>query len=234
MRPVQFPTAAEGIARERALLAAARPAILIWQPLAPALVIPESWTRRDGVRAAEAPLAAAGWPLVARASGGGAVPQGPCTLNLAVVLPLAPGFRIETGYHLICGMLSEALTRFEIDADTGPVEGAFCDGAWNITVGGRKLAGTAQRWRAGNGTGAALLHAALQLAPLPASAWAALDTLHQVAGLSGGPCPQAHATLADLIPETMRVAAFAGALARAAEDRLSLVLTERQLAARAA
>lgn len=231
MRPVHFPDAAGGIARERELLAAGRPAILIWQPDSPALVVPGTWARQAAVQAVGEGLAAAGWPVLARPSGGGAVPQGTGTLNLAVVLPIHAGFRIEDGFGLICGMVAEALTRFEIDAETAPVAGAFCDGAWNVTVSGRKLAGTAQRWRAGPGGGAALIHAALQLVPLPAMVWPALDTLHRAAGQARGPDPQAHVALADLIAETMRVQAFAGALARAAEDRLKRVLTERQQAA---
>ena len=176
-------------------------------------------------------LAALGWPVVARSSGGGAVPQGPDTLNLAVVLPIASGFRIEDGYALICGMLTEALTRFEVVAETGPVAGAFCDGAWNVIAAGRKLAGTAQRWTGVPGKRIALLHAAIQTAPMRPSVWPALASLHRAAGQSTIPRREAHMSLADIIPETMRAPAFAGALARAAEDRLSRALTERQQAA---
>lgn len=231
MRPVQFPTAAEGIAREKDLLDAARPAILIWQARACGLVVPRHWARQVGVMAASEGLAVQRWPVVARSSGGGAVPQGPHTLNLAVVLPIARGFRIEHGFTLICGMLTEALTRFDIASDNGAVTGAFCDGAWNVIVGGRKLAGTAQRWAGVPGSRAALLHAAIQAAPLPASVWPALASLHRAAGQATIPRQEVHTFLANVIPETMRAPAFAGALARAAEDRLSRALTERQQAA---
>ena len=221
MTLVRFPTAAEGIARELELLAAGQPATLIWQAGAPALVMPETWARRAGVAAVTAALAAAGWPVLTRPSGGGGVPQGPGTLNIAVVVPLAPGFRIEDGYDLICGVLTEALGRLAIAAGTGAVDGAFCDGAWNITVEGRKLAGTAQRWRGGTTAGAALLHAAVQVAPPPETAWPALDTLYRAAGLIHGLRPDAHVTLAGLLSDSGQRAAFPAALARAANDRLS-------------
>lgn len=231
MKPVQFPTAVEGIAREMLLLNAARPAILIWQASDSGLVVPTHWARRSGVMAAADGLAAQGWPVLARSSGGGVVPQGPDTLNLAVVLPIAHGFRIEDGFALICGMLAEALMRFDVVTETGPVAGAFCDGAWNVTAGGRKLAGTAQRWRGAGDGRIALLHAAIQAAPLPASVWPALARLHRAAGQESTPREDVHTSLVDSISETMRAPAFAGALARAAEDRLSRALTERQQAA---
>lgn len=231
MRPVQFPSAVEGIARERDLLELGRPAILIWQPRTSAIVVPDIWARRVGVQAMGASTGSIGWPIFVRPSGGGAVPQGPTTLNLAVVLPIAPAFRIEHGFSLICGMLVEALTRFEVDAETGPVAGAFCDGAWNVTVKGRKLAGTAQRWRARPGGHVALIHAALQVAPLPSGVWPALEHLHAAVGAGSGPDPQSHTALTDLFPQTMRSEAFAGALARAADDRLKRALTARQQAA---
>ncbi|MDP2738239.1 MAG: hypothetical protein Q8O82_05895 [Pseudorhodobacter sp.] len=227
-----FQTAAEGIAREQALLTEARPAVLLWQAQDDTIVVPEAWLRRDTVCAIKPGLNRSGWPLLPRGSGGGAVPQGPCTLNLALILPLLPSTRIEDGYRLICGAVSEALIRFEIATGTGAVAGAFCDGAWNVTAGGRKLAGTAQRWRSTPDGRIALLHASILLTPPPETVWPALAALHRAAGLTQAPLlPEAHVALSQLLPETMRAPAFPGALARAAEDRLSRALTEKQRAA---
>lgn len=221
MTPTRVPTASEGIAREKHLLAARQPATLVWQPEAQALVAPTAWLRREEVQAVLPELAAVDWPVSARSSGGGAVPQVPGTLNLSVILPVTSSFRVEHGYRLICGMMTDALTRFGIVPDTGPVNGAFCDGAWNVTVAGRKLAGTAQRWQGAPAARSALLHAAVQITPLPASVWTALDRLYQAAGQSTLPRPDAHVTLAELIPEPARRAAFAAALAQAAADHLT-------------
>ena len=49
-----------------------------------------------------------------------------------------------------------------LDAGVGAVAGSFCDGRYNVTLDGRKLAGTAQRWRRnGAGRPVVLAHAAL-------------------------------------------------------------------------
>lgn len=217
MKPARFAGAAEGMARERAMLAAARRSVLIWQAGANALVVPAYWARRDAVMAAGDRLAAAGWPVLARSSGGGAVPQGPATLNLAIIVPLGAGARIENGFELICTIMAEALARFGIETRTGAVDGAFCDGRWNLNVAGKKLAGTAQRWCPAPGRRAALVHAALQLAPPPASVWSALATLHRAAGQPGIPREGAHTSLACLVPQTMRLVGISGALAEAAQ-----------------
>lgn len=227
----RFPTAAAGIARERALLDAGKPAVLLWQAGADALVTPEAWLRRAGVCAAAPALARSGWPLVARGSGGGAVPQGPSTLNLAIVAPWPGGTRIEDGFRLICDTVAEALCRFEVATATGSVTDAFCDGVWNVTAGGRKLAGTAQRWRATANGHIALCHASILMTAPPETVWPALDRLHRAAGQTGAPRREAHVALGALLPETTRPAMVAGALLRAAEDRLSRLLTARQRAA---
>ena len=227
-----FRTAAEGIAREQALLAAARPAVLLWQAQDDTIVVPRAWLNRAAVCTILPDMMRSGWHILPRGSGGGAVPQGPCTLTLAMIVQLSPRARIEDGYRLICGALSEALNRFEVASGTGAVAGAFCDGAWNVTAGGRKLAGTAQRWRTTPEGRIALLHASILMTPPPDGLWPALATLHCAAGLSQAPLrPDAHVALSELLPKTMRVAAFPGALARAAEDRLLRPLTERQRAA---
>jgi lipoate-protein ligase A len=226
-----FRTPADGIAREEALLAAGRPALLLWRAETTALVAPASWTRREDFSAAQEHCAEAGWPPIARSSGGGGVPQGPGTVNLALVVPVRPGFTIEDGFRLICGAIGEALARFEVATDVGPVDGSFCDGAWNVTAGGRKLGGTAQRWRACKGGRVALVHAALLLEPPPGSFWAALDHAQRAAGLTGPIRPEAHVALSDVLPRGMRIGSVFGALARAAGDRLASLAPERRRAA---
>ncbi|WP_416881625.1 lipoyl protein ligase domain-containing protein [Marivita sp.] len=216
-----FATAADGIAREAALLQAGRPALLLWQADARALVLPTAVARRGGVQPVTAGLERDGLDIVSRGSGGGIVPQGPCTLNLAMVLPCVSDFAMQDGYHLICGAVAEALTRFDISTQTGACPGSFCDGAWNVLVGGRKLAGTAQRWRSTPKGRVALLHAAIMLHMPDPGHWADLCLLHQAA-FPDHPalCPEAHAPLNRLMPGNMSLTSVPGALIRAAEDRL--------------
>lgn len=222
----EFDTAPDGIAREMALLQQGQPAVLLWHSAVPALVLPAALLRRPAVRDAAAQAQRAGWPVVPRQSGGGIVPQGPGTLNLALVLPAPPGFRLEDGYRLICGALSEALARFDVKTTTGACENAFCDGSWNVLAEGRKLAGTAQRWRSGAHGPVVLTHAALLTAMPTPALWPVMDRLHRVAFAgTAGLRPEAHVALPDLIGTRANPRNFPGALARAAEDRLTSLTT---------
>lgn len=227
-----FKTAADGIARETALLQEAKPSLLIWRADENALVVPTAIARRDGFDAAAAATRSAGWAVTTRGSGGGIVPQGPSTLNLAMVLPCAPKSTMQDGYRLICGTLAEALTRFEITTTTGGCEGAFCDGDWNVLAEDRKLAGTAQRWRGSAQNRVALIHAAILTEMPEPELWPVLQQLHKIA-LPNTPIPRAgaHVALHDLMPGTMTNSSFPGALIRAAEDRLTSLTRQKKEAA---
>jgi len=229
--PTVFPTAAEGIAHEEALFGEGRRSVLLWQAEAWSLIVPRAWARRDGFAAASDAAAKRGWPLLVRSSGGGAVPQGPSTLNLAIVTSIEPRAPLQDGYRLICSAVAETLARFGIATNIGAVDGAFCDGAWNVTAGGRKLAGTAQRWRPGRHGNLALIQAAILVEPLPKTVWPALERVHRTLASTVGPRPEAHVTLTDLRPARMRAAAFCGALIRAAEDGAASIRTPKSLAA---
>lgn len=223
-----FDTADHGNAREEALFAAGEPAVLLWRTEAPSLVVPRSRARKPGFDALCADAARAGWPVLLRTSGGGAVPQGPGTLNIAVVARMPRGAHIENGYRLICGAIAEALARFDVTTQTGAVNAAFCDGEWNVTAAGRKLAGTAQRWRpAGGGRSLALMHAAIVFNHPPADVWPVLGDVEKHAGGVIPPRRDVHVSVNDLLPENMRPAAVHGALMRAAEDRLRLLDSQR-------
>lgn len=201
MIPTRFATPADGIAREEAILAAEQPGLLLWQAEQTALVVPKSWTRREGFAAAAAICAAEGWPLIARSSGGGGVPQGLSTVNLALVVPAHQGFTLVDGYRLICGAITDALIQFNIEANIGSVEGSFCDGVWNVTVGGQKLAGTAQRWCVRRHGKVALIHAAI-LVELPNdSFWRALRRAHCIVGVPGQIRPDAHVGLKTILTD---------------------------------
>lgn len=224
----EFATAADGIAREMALLERGQPALLLWRCAAPALVLPAALLRRPEVQETAARRENASWPVIARATGGGIVPQGPGTLNLALVLPAPDGFRLEDGYQLICGALAEALARFDIRTTTGVCEDAFCDGKWNVLAGGRKFAGTAQRWRSRPQGAVVLVHAAMLVAMPEPALWPVMDRLHRTAFPgSAGVRPEAHVALTALISDRANPQGFPGAVARAAEDRLSR-LTPRE------
>lgn len=228
-----FASAEDGIAREAAMFQVGKPAMLLWQAEDQALVLPAALARREAMKAHLHETRAAGYHVVTRGSGGGIVPQGPCTLNLAMVLPCGPDFTVEDGYRLICGTLAEALTRFDIDTQTGACPGSFCDGAWNVLVKGCKLAGTAQRVRTTQDGCVALLHAAILLCLPDPGHWAELCLLHQAAFPSEPLMqPDAHTTITTLMSGApLQQKSFPGALIRAAEDRLSALMPREVKAA---
>ena len=113
----------------------------VWEPL-PSIIVPASYRRyeRFGSR---------GWPVSVRRSGGGLVPQGPGMVNVSLAwrTTSAMGEAMEPVYLGLCRLLQRVIGPFDLDTALEPVEGSFCDGRYNLTMGGRKVAGTAQYWR---------------------------------------------------------------------------------------
>lgn len=204
----RFRSAEEGLHAELMMLDAvangrAPASGFFWQAEERALVLPSSMARGAGFSKVAQESAAAGWPVVARRTGGGITPQGPGVINLALAYPLdqnAP-LSIEQTYGDICAPLISACASFGIVAGTGSVPHSFCDGAYNLEVGGRKLVGTAQRIQNGAGARAAILAHALILIDLPlGAAVAAISALSQSLGGDNLFDAHAHVCLRDLIP----------------------------------
>ncbi|MFT3689083.1 lipoate--protein ligase family protein [Paenirhodobacter sp.] len=192
---IRFPTAAEGIAAELALPVGG---VLLWEAQARAIVLPQALSHRAGFEAATSASAARGWPLILRGSGGGAVPQGPGGINLALCLAVE-GHSIGDIYREICAPIQRVLAARGIRAEPGATPDSFCDGSFNLGVGGRKIVGTAQRWRAG---GRALAHALILFDPPLDEGVAAVDALHRDLGLP--PIRrEVHATIRDFLPGLM-------------------------------
>ncbi len=128
----------DGLDAERALLdevcgGAREHGLLLWQPCDRALVMPRRMERLEGFAPASAAVAERGWPVL-----------------------------LETAYLRLCQPICDWLRERGLDAGVGAVAGSFCDGRYNVTLDGRKLAGTAQRWRRnGAGRPVVLAHAAL-------------------------------------------------------------------------
>ncbi|HTT12057.1 MAG TPA: lipoate--protein ligase [Burkholderiaceae bacterium] len=127
------------------------------------LVVPRSYERLAAFAAACAAAREAGWRMQVRCSGGGLVPQGPGVLNVSLVWCTARGTPGGTDeiYGSLCGALAAALAHLGIIASTQRAEGSFCDGRFDLVVGGRKLAGTAQAWRRIEDQRVVLAHAVL-------------------------------------------------------------------------
>ncbi len=118
------------------------------------LVVPSSYRRFSSLESVREQFAAAGCPVFLRKSGGGLVPQGPGIINLSLAYPIARtlGEAAEEVYRHLCAILSDALAELGVVTGWQAVEGSFCDGRFNLACGegqqARKIAGTAQYWRA--------------------------------------------------------------------------------------
>lgn len=149
-----------GLAAEQALLTTVCAGeqefgLLFWQPSDQALVMPRRLSRLPAFEAASQVSADAGWPVLLRETGGEPVPQSNATVNIALVYapPRSESdqARIETGYLRLCQPICDLLIELGGDASVGEIDGAFCDGRYNVNLNGRKMVGTAQRWRQSGG-----------------------------------------------------------------------------------
>jgi len=166
-------TVEAGLAAEQALLdsicAGERDAaVLAWQPNDRALVMPLRYQRSARFPAVCKALNQQRWPIIFRLTGGEPVPQSPQVINVAMVRRCRlgeSGVDFEWAYLQMgspwCAWLQ---AQGVAGADLGPVSAAYCDGRFNVRIQGRKLVGTAQRWRRVRHSSdmAVLVHGAMQ------------------------------------------------------------------------
>ncbi|SDZ44335.1 lipoate--protein ligase family protein [Pseudomonas sp. NFIX28] len=163
--------------------------LLFWQPSDRALVMPRRLSRLPGFEQACQALATSGWPVLLRETGGEPVPQSAATVNIALVYapPRSEGDqnRIETGYRRLCQPICDLLSELGGEPSLGEVEGAFCDGRFNVNLNGRKMVGTAQRWRQSKGgtRPVGLVHGALLLDDERETMVAAVNRFNQACDL---------------------------------------------------
>lgn len=125
-----------------------QPRFAVWRTQQ-ALIVPRGMPGRAHFKTASRNAEAAGWPVYERDTGGDLTPQSPGIVNLSLVFrvddvkpSIADAYR-----RLTQPVIAFLKAQYGLDAVTAAVPGAFCDGTYNIAVGGRKLGGTAQRWR---------------------------------------------------------------------------------------
>ena len=220
----------EALAREQALLSHAAsksgdqdPALtwMLWQT-ENCIVVPRSHLNYEGFAAAAAASSARGWPVHLRDTGGGAVVQGSGVVNLAMTFYVGSEVRdrIGSSYRLLCQPVMAMLRRRGIEGGWSAIAGTMCDGAYNIVVGGRKLAGTAQRWRGLGrqrpGEHAVFAHLALFVALDHQAAANALNALYADMQLSVGITAENHINWAEI--EASANKDMAVAIARELDD----------------
>lgn len=175
--------------------------LLFWQPSDQALVMPRRLNRLPGFDAACEVSAAAGWPVLLRDTGGEPVPQSATTINIALVYapPRSEGDlnRIESGYRRLCDPICQLLDELGGTSSLGEIDGAFCDGRFNVNLDGRKMVGTAQRWRQSQGgqRTVGLVHGAMLIDNERESMVAAVNRFNQACGLEQRVRAESHIAL---------------------------------------
>jgi lipoate-protein ligase A len=144
--------AAEMLARQEGLAEAVMrgeqdQAALVWRS-PDALIVSFRDAALPDFASARAALEAEGWPVLTRRSGGESFAIGPGTVQVAWIArePRRP-HAIEAAYDALARPLVVALGALGLTVQIGEVAGAVCGGRYDLAVGGRKVAGLAQRWR---------------------------------------------------------------------------------------
>jgi len=117
----------------------------------PAIVVGTAEKRLPTFQHSVDDLAKKQWQVITRRTGGTAFILTPHILNIsAVQLLRSKNLSIDRCYEDFCGLVMLALRDMGVDTRLGFQNRAFCDGKYNILVGNKKLAGTAQRWARSN------------------------------------------------------------------------------------
>jgi octanoyl-[GcvH]:protein N-octanoyltransferase len=142
----------------------------------------------------------AGWPVVMRRSGGSAVVHRPGILNVSVRRLMPPDSLrwVSQGYEAFLAYLICAFKLLGVECDAGEVPGAYCDGRFNLRIGGCKLAGTAAHFAIRDGARVCLFHAAILVSGSVFDDIAAIERFEYALGAQQRYAPEAHATLAQL------------------------------------
>ncbi|MCC3376095.1 lipoate--protein ligase family protein [Cohnella sp. REN36] len=104
-------------------------------------------SRLPGAAKAADMLAEAGYEAVVRHSGGAAVPLDAGVVNVSLILPKAEAadLRFHGDFERMYALVNLALTKLGCRADKGEIAGSYCPGDYDLSIGGRKFCGIAQR-----------------------------------------------------------------------------------------
>ncbi|MCI3923883.1 lipoate--protein ligase family protein [Paenibacillus sp. TRM 82003] len=87
-----------------------------------------------------------GYQVMVRNSGGAAVPLDLGVVNVTLIQTSVPGrLGMNDDFRLMAALLAETLAPFGVAFDAGEVAGSYCPGEFDLSVGGRKFCGLAQR-----------------------------------------------------------------------------------------
>ena len=189
----------------------------IWQTTQ-CLVAPKSLGRNVNFEAAQTSLQEQSWPIFLRDTGGDITPQGQGILNVSLAY-LAPKNKlsIKQVYIDFCTPILSLLKDFELDAYCSSVPNSFCDGAFNIVIGGKKLAGTAQRWKqikdkSGQVHKAIFIHALILINTDIEASCSTINQLYQICDIESSVNADVHINLESIIDQQINMNTLAKSL----------------------
>jgi lipoate-protein ligase A len=201
----------EALEAERALLArlseqgATSAGFIVWRTHQ-ALIVPRGMSARPCFPEAARAAGALGWDVKERDTGGDLTPQAPGMINLSMAFrdDTAPP-SIGRAYHrLLAPLLSFLKDEMGLEAYASAIEGSFCDGDYNVAVAGRKLGGSAQRWKmsrtpAGGRAADIMAHVAL-ICDMPLDrAIGAINEFYRLCKIDRRIDVERHVSLADMV-----------------------------------
>jgi octanoyl-[GcvH]:protein N-octanoyltransferase len=114
----------------------------------PSMVLGSSDTKLSKVQDGIDRTIKQGYDISVRPSGGAAVVLDEGVLNLSFILPINESANhFNYGYDLMVQFIRHVLDPFHVKLDTGEIKGSYCPGAYDVSVGGQKFCGIAQRRR---------------------------------------------------------------------------------------
>jgi octanoyl-[GcvH]:protein N-octanoyltransferase len=93
-----------------------------------------------------------GYAVAVRNSGGAAVPLDEGVLNISLILPNPTGTtKLHEDFMIMAELIQETINQLtgNIEVSVGEITGAYCPGAFDLAIGGRKFCGIAQRRQTG-------------------------------------------------------------------------------------
>lgn len=129
----------------RAIGRTAPPILHIWRhPQAFVMGLRDS--RLPDAAAANDWLQSQGFDTTVRNSGGAAVPLDLGVVNVSLLLPKEAGdMEHRKDFDLMVALIRDVMSKLTDRIDQGEVMGSFCPGEFDLSVGGRKFCGIAQR-----------------------------------------------------------------------------------------
>lgn len=122
-----------------------RPAIHLWRHPS-ALVLGLRDRRLPNAALAMNELRESGRQVAVRNSGGAAVPLDPGVVNVSVILPNPQrSLDFHPDFQYMVDLVRGGLRQYGLRMDTGEIQGAYCPGDYDLSIGGRKFCGIAQR-----------------------------------------------------------------------------------------